>query len=152
MAGSPVRTAIASALVPTLASSQRPAGTKLTDSAFRRITRPPYVQSTRVSGSVTASTRSPSSAVLRSSSSTRSTAIWSGDPWKYAAVSSSSASGACVTSGVTVASDSSQLRRISGRTSDIPSACSMKDVHARTASSRRDCRSRVSLMSAPDEW
>ena len=39
--GSPVRIAMASALVPTLASSQWPPGTKFTVSALRRITRPP---------------------------------------------------------------------------------------------------------------
>ena len=37
----PVRPARSSALVPTLVSSQRPPGTKLTVSALRRITRPP---------------------------------------------------------------------------------------------------------------
>ncbi len=97
---SSVRLAMASALVPTLLSSQRPAGTKFTVSALRRITRPPYVQRMRVSASVTAMTRSPSSAVRRSSGSTRSTAVWSGESRQYAVVSPSSASGASTTSGV----------------------------------------------------
>ena len=135
---SPVRLAMASALVPTLLSSQRPAGTKFTVSALRRITRPPYVQRIRVSASVTAMTRSPSSAVRRSSGSTRSTAVCSGESRQYAVVSPSSASGASTTSGVTAAPDSSQLRRISGRTRGVASSpSSTKLVHARTASSRR---------------
>ena len=44
IAGLSSRFARSSALVPTLWSSQRPPATKLTVSALRRITRPPYVQ------------------------------------------------------------------------------------------------------------
>ncbi len=91
----------------------------------------------RVSASVTATTRSPSSAVRRSSSSTRSTAVWSGVPRQTDAVSDSSASGASLTSTEIDVSERVQLVRISGRTSDsTPSPCSTNEVHARTASSR----------------
>ena len=48
-------------------SSQRPPATKLTVSALRRITRPPYVHRMRVSRVGDRETRSPSSAVRRSS-------------------------------------------------------------------------------------
>ena len=91
--------------MPTDSSSQRPPATKLTVSALRRMTRPPYVQRIRVSASVTAMTRSPSSAVRRSSSSTVSTAVCSGESRQMAAISASSASGASVTSVVIAASE-----------------------------------------------
>ena len=129
------RLARSSALVPTEVSSQRPPATKLTVSALRRITRPPYVQRMRVSASVIAMTRSPSSAVRRSSASTRSTAVCSGESCQNARVSDSSASGASVTSREMAASERCQESRISGRTREVASSpCSTNAVQARTAS------------------
>src|SRR3954451_17971235 len=91
----------------------------------------------RVSASVTAMTRSPSSAVRRSSDSTRSTAVCSGESRQIAWISSSSASGASVTSTGMAAWLRAQLVRISGRTrSSTSSPRSTKLVQARTASSR----------------
>ena len=134
MAGSASRLARSSALVPTDSSSQRPPATKLTVSALRRITRPPYVHRMRVSASVTAMTRSPSSAVRRSSDSTLSTAVCSGESRQMEAISSSSASGASVTSTGIAAWLRVQLVRISGRTrSSTSSPRSTKLVQARTA-------------------
>ncbi len=120
--------------MPTDSSSHRAAGTKFTDSALRRMTRPPYVQRIRVCWSVMASTRSPSSAVRRSSASTRSTARCSGESCQNARASDSSSSGASATSRETRGRDRRQLRRISGRTSDsAPSPSSTNAFHARSA-------------------
>ena len=90
-----------------------------------------------MSASVTAMTRSPSSAVRRRSCSTFSTAVCSGESRQIAAISASSASGASFTSIGIAASDRVQDVRISGRTSaSTASPCSTKLVHARTASWR----------------
>src|SRR4051812_9985664 len=87
-------------------------------------------------------TRSPSSAVRRSSSSTVSTAVCSGESRQIAAISASSASGASFTSMVIAASERVHDVRISGRTSgSTASPCSTKVVQARTASCRRELSS-----------
>ena len=72
-----------------------------------------------MSASVTAMTRSPSSAVRRSSASTVSTAVCSGESRQIAAVSDSSASGASVTSTGSRPRSGSSWCRISGRTSGL---------------------------------
>ena len=105
----------------------------------------------RVCSSVTAMTRSPSSAVRRSSSWTRWTAVCKGEVFQNSAVSPSSASGASVTVGETTP-ESCQLRRISGRTaaSASSSPADTNCVQARTALTRRACRSSL-VMATPGE-
>src|SRR5215468_2090496 len=79
------------------------------------MTEPPCVQRMRASGSVTATTRSPSSAAARSCASIVCTALQSGLDSQAVEASPGSVSGAPVTWGEMCQAERSQLDAISGR-------------------------------------
>ena len=103
----------------------------------------------RVSASVTASTRSPSSAVRRRSASTRSTATWSGESRQSEEVSPSSASGAALTSGVIAAAERVQLSGSRGAPAARPRHPARRRSSRRAGSPACGCRARWSCVTCP---